>query len=61
MAGGYSTCLKDYVKAGNCIRDRPELWNQAQHVLASDKFSPTNRTRSSSVLLSGDEEEGSVL
>lgn len=28
VGGGYSMCMKDYVKEGSSIRDRPDLRNQ---------------------------------
>lgn len=38
IAGGYTSCLKDYVKKRSFIRDRPKLQNPFPLEFSCDKF-----------------------
>lgn len=60
VAGGYTLCLKDYVKKGQVIRDRTQMWNRIRHVFFCDNFEPNNRKQNNFVLVAGDDGEGTV-
>lgn len=43
VVGAYTPYLKDYLEEGSYIRERSELQNQLERVLACNKFGPSRR------------------
>lgn len=61
VAGGYTTCRKDYAEEETSVHDGRELQHQFQRVLACGKSGPSSGMRNSSAFISRDEADKSVL
>lgn len=59
--GGHTPYLSVDMKEASIIRDRPQLRNKVELMLACEIFGPSRGMGNTSVLIAGDGEHGSVL